>query len=169
MARKDFHKVVIGRSDVVTFVDFAHERIPAKIDTGAYHSAVHASNITVTDDGKKLTFTLLGEHPVFKSLAQKVETDSFKQVEIKNSFGHTTTRYEVKLRVKIGPKVFRAYFTLADRSELIYPLLLGRKLLNDRFLVDTSQSQVERTELKQKYSIDVPADEEALVALGELE
>jgi hypothetical protein len=166
MARTDFHKVIIGRSDSVHFVDLDIVDIPAKVDTGAYRSAVHASNIALSEDGKTLRFELLGGHPVYGALAIPVETSGFQEVEIFNSFGQREMRYEVRLRIKIGPKVFYAKFSLANRSTMVYPILLGRKMLNNRFLVDSSHSNVNRTELKSKYAITIPPDEEAQEAEG---
>lgn len=160
MARTDFHKVVIGRSEVIHFMDYDMADIPAKVDTGAYRSAAHADSITLSDDGKTLHFRLIGGHPVCGSLATEMSTNDFKVVTIANSFGQTEERYEVKLKVKLGPKIFKATFSLADRGKKIYPILLGRKMLNDRFLVDTSQAQLDRVELKRQYGISFPADEE---------
>jgi len=161
MARTDFHKVVIGRAELLHFMD--HEDmadIPAKVDTGAYRSAVHADKIQLSEDGKTLSFRLLGGHKVCGTLAAPMTTTKFKKVKIANSFGHEEERFEVKLKVKLGPKIFLATFSLADRSKKIYPILLGRKMLNSRFLVDTGHSQVNRLELKKKYGIEFPADEE---------
>lgn len=160
MARTDFHKVVIGRSESLHFMDYNMADIPAKVDTGAYRSAVHAESIRLSDDGKTLHFCLLGGHPVCGALATEMQTDSFKIVTIANSFGHEEERYEVKLKVKLGPKIFTATFSLADRSKKIYPILIGRKMLNNRFLVDTSEAQVNRIELKKQYGIVFPIDEE---------
>lgn len=157
-SKHDFHKVIIGRSEVLAFLDTPADRVPAKTDTGAYRSAVHASNI-VLEDGI-LQFDLLGDHPVCGALAQHMTTTEFKVVTVANSFGHEEERYEVKLKVKLGPKVFHARFTLADRSKKIYPILLGRKLLNHRFLVDSSETSLDRVTLKQQYNIDFPNDEE---------
>jgi len=84
----------------------------------------------------------------------------YKKVVVANSFGHEEERYEVKLKVKLGPKVFHARFTLADRSKKIYPILLGRKLLNHRFLVDSAKTSLDRVTLKRKYGIEFPKDEE---------
>lgn len=157
MATKhDFHKVVIGRAEVLSFVDLEMPNVPAKTDTGAYRSAVHATDITVEDG--VLSFTLLGGHPLCGALAQRVSVTDFKQVKVENSFGHAEERYEVKLRVKLGPKVFSAQFTLANRAQKVYPILLGRKMLNNRFLVDSSVSAVNRAALKKQYSIDLPLD-----------
>lgn len=134
--------------------------IPAKVDTGAYRSAVHADNIKLSEDGTTLHFRLLGGHPVCGALATEMNTNDFKVVSIANSFGHTEERYEVKLKVKLGPKIFYATFSLADRGKKVYPILLGRKMLNNRFLVDTAEAQINRIELKQKYGILFPEDEE---------
>jgi len=160
MATKhDFHKVIIGRSELLTFVNSETIGVPAKTDTGAYRSAVHAQNIAV-DENDVLSFDLLGGHPVCGAMSHRVVAESYKKVWIANSFGSREERYEVKLKVKLGPKVFHAHFTLADRSKKIYPILLGRKLLNHRFLVDSAESSVNRVELKKDYGIDFPVDEE---------
>ncbi|HET7302882.1 MAG TPA: RimK/LysX family protein [Candidatus Saccharimonadales bacterium] len=160
MARTDFHKTIIGRAEALHFVDLAIADVPAKVDTGAYRSAVHADKIRLSDDGKTLHFRLLGGHPLCGALATELSTTTFKTVFIENSFGHREQRYEVKLRVKLGPKVFSATFSLADRGKKVYPILLGRKMLNNRFLVDTAHAQINRKELKQQYGIEFPADEE---------
>ena len=49
---------VIGRSAEIKFVDFSDVLVPAKIDTGAYHSAIHATNIYV-DENQVLHFRIL--------------------------------------------------------------------------------------------------------------
>lgn len=158
-SRHDFHKVIIGRSEVLTFVGSEAIDVPAKTDTGAYRSSVHASDITVSSEGV-LSFNLLGGHPVCGAMAHRVEAEEFEKVWIENSFGHREERYEVKLKVKLGPKVFHARFTLADRSKKIYPILLGRKLLNNRFLVDSAETSLDRITLKKQYGIEFPNDEE---------
>lgn len=156
--RNDFHKLIIGRSERLNFVDFHIHGVPAKVDTGAYRSAVHATDIV--EKGGVVSFTLFGDHPVCGKMAQRISTDVFQKVIVANSFGHREERYDVGFRVKLGPKVFRAKFTLADRSKKIYPILLGRTMLNRRFLVDTNESAVDRVQLKQEYGIEFPKDEE---------
>lgn len=156
----DFHKVIVGRAELLHFSDYQIADVPAKVDTGAYRSAIHADNIKLIEDDTKLQFNLLAGHPVCGALAQTITVETFKKVKIANSFGQEEERYEVWLRVKLGPRVFGASFTLADRSKKIYPILLGRKLLNGRFLVDTMQTSVNRIDLKKQYGIEMPQDEE---------
>jgi len=156
--RRDFHKLIIGRSERLSFVDTHIVDVPAKVDTGAYRSAIHAGSITEHDG--VLTFTLLAGHPVCGAMAKQMTTRQFSQVTVANSFGHQEVRYEVRLKVKIGPKIFVAKFTLADRSKKIYPILLGRTMLNGRFLIDTDESAIDRVQLKREYGITFPPDEE---------
>lgn len=158
-SKHDFHKVIIGRSEVLDFVGTDALKVPAKTDTGAYRSAVHARDVVVDETGA-LSFEMLGGHPVCGAMAHRVTAEEYKKVWVANSFGHREERYEVKLKVKLGPKVFHARFTLADRSKKIYPVLLGRKLLNHRFLVDSAETSLDRVALKKMYGIDFPNDEE---------
>lgn len=158
MKRNDFHKVIIGRSERLDFVELEIHGVPSKVDTGAYRSAIHASDI-VEEDGQ-VSFTVLGGHPVCGTMAQRLSTRDFKKVTIANSFGHEEERYDVGFKVKLGPKIFKAKFTLADRSKKIYPILLGRTMLNRRFLIDTNESAVDRVQLKKEYGIEFPKDEE---------
>lgn len=152
--------MIIGRSEPITFVGYEQlAAIPAKVDTGAYRSAIHAENIHL-DDAGRLHFTLFAGHPTCADCATEIVTNKFSKASISNSFGDTEERYEVTMKVKIGPKIFNGSFSLANRAKKIYPILLGRKLLNGRFLVDTAFTGISRTELKAKYNISLPDDEE---------
>lgn len=154
------HLMIIGRSEPITFVGYEQlAALPAKIDTGAYRSAIHAEKIHFDKEGH-LHFTLFANHPVCKNCATEIVTDKFSKASVSNSFGDTEERYEVVLKVKIGPKVFNGHFTLANRAKKIYPILIGRQLLNGRFLVDSSFSSISRQQLKAKYNITLPDDEE---------
>lgn len=158
--RSNQHRMIIGRSEPITFIGYEKlAAIPAKVDTGAYRSAIHADNIYLDDTGH-LHFTLFADHPTCADCATEIVTDKFNKISISNSFGDTEERYEITAKVKIGPKIFNGSFSLANRAKKIYPILLGRKLLNGRFLVDTNFTGISRAELKTKYSISLPDDEE---------
>lgn len=154
------HLMIIGRSEPINFVDYPGlTDLPAKVDTGAYRSAIHAENIYV-DEAGHLHFVLFGNHPICANCATEIITDQYSTATISNSFGDTEERYEVTLKVKIGPKIFQESFSLADRSKKIFPILLGRKLLNDRFLIDPSFTSISRKKLKAQYNVALPQDEE---------
>ena len=150
---------IIGRSAELVFVDFSDVHVPAKIDTGAYRSAIHATDIRVDEDGT-LHFRILGDHPVCQEAAFEASTKNYKKVDIANSFGDHEDRYEVKLRVRIKDTEFVTAFTLADRKKKIYPILLGRKALKKRYVVDIDQTGVDRIALKERFKINLPEDEE---------
>ncbi len=87
-----------------------------------------------------LFFTILGPESEFYS-GKECSTDKYEMVEVENSFGDTERRYSITLRIKLGPKTVRTNFTLAARGKKTYPVLIGRKLLRGRYLVDVSEGQ----------------------------
>ena len=126
-------KRVIGRNDMIDFPDLGLTNVRVKIDTGAYTSSIHCFKISVEEG--VLSFFL----PAHRSEKhQKFTTDQFELKAIKNSFGQTEMRYVIKTKVILFGKSIRTEFSLADRSQMRYPVLLGRKLLRSRFLVDVS-------------------------------
>lgn len=159
MAKKQYYKILIGRAEFVSFPELFIDFVPAKVDTGAYRSAVHASNIKLTTKSGKsvLSFDLLGGHPC-SSYSRHIETKNFEETVIENSFGVSEERFTVMLKIKIGPRTVTTDFTLADRSMKPYPILLGRTLTSNRFIVDTAVSGVDRALLKKKMNIDLPLD-----------
>lgn len=131
------YKTVIGRAEPIDLLAGSTEiaGIAAKIDSGAYSSSVWASNIREEND--VLVFTLLGPtHEAYTG--EEISVKKYQKVKIENSFGKSEERYGVFLKVKFCGKRVTTFFTLSDRSKKIYPVLVGRKLLKGRFLVDVS-------------------------------
>jgi len=133
-------KKIIGRKEKITLPDLGLKSVWAKIDTGAFTSSIHAEEIReVDEDGKKvLKFEILMQgHMGFTG--KTLSFDEYKQKKVKNSFGQAETRYLVVTRIKIAGEIFSAEFTLSDRSSMKNSILLGRKILRDRFLVDVNK------------------------------
>ena len=57
-------------------------------------------------------------------------------------------------------KIFTTPFTLANRGKKVFPVLVGRKLLNRRFVVDSSKASVHRSDLKKRYNLEFDVDVE---------
>lgn len=126
-------KKLIGRTDIVDFPDLGLTDVRAKVDTGAYTSSIHCYNVKIIKD--QLVFYL----PAHKSEKRKrFVTKTFELKSIKNSFGQTEMRFVIRTRIVLFGKAFQAEFSLADREQMRYPVLLGRKLLRNRFLVDVT-------------------------------
>ncbi|MFM9840993.1 MAG: ATP-dependent zinc protease [Cyclobacteriaceae bacterium] len=129
----------LGRSDRVDLPGLGLENIHAKIDTGAYTCSLHCSRAEVING--KLEFVLLDEeHPEFTGM--KFTVKKFTQREIKNSFGEAEMRFVIKTSIKIFDRKIRAEFTLSDREKLRFPVLLGRKILRNRFLIDVTKKDL---------------------------
>jgi hypothetical protein len=75
-------------------------------------------------------------HPEYNEQEQKFT--EFFQKEIKNSFGEIEKRYIIKTIIKIGRKRIKSVISLTHRGNMRYPVLIGRKLLKNRFIVDVS-------------------------------
>ncbi len=133
---------ILGRNDRVDLPKLGIFDIHAKVDTGAYNCSLHCSRAEVVDG--KLEFVLLDEeHPEFTGM--KFVFKKYKQREIKNSFGEAELRYVIKTTIRIHDRLIRAEFSLSNRGNLKFPILLGRKILRDRFLIDVTKKDLSFT------------------------
>lgn len=129
----------LGRNDRVDLPGLGLYNIHAKIDTGAYTSSLHCSRAEVVDG--VLEFVLLDdEHPEFTGM--KFIFREFTMKKIKNSFGVAENRYIIKTTIKIFDEEILTEFSLSDRDALRFPILLGRKILRHRFLIDVSKKNL---------------------------
>lgn len=128
-------KRIIGRREYIDFPELGLTTIIAKMDTGAYTSALYCHDIR-EEDGT-LVFRLL--HPSYSNYDPREHRFTvYDQKDIKNSFGEIETRYTIKTIVKIGRRRIKSVISLTDRSDMRYPVLIGRKILNNRFIIDVS-------------------------------
>ena len=141
MAKKE--KVTIGRVDIVDLPDFGIENLHAKIDTGAYRSSLHCSNIHEEDGMLRFT-PLTGENE------HEISSDHWETKTVKSSNGEAQQRYVIQTRMILFGRVLKTTLSLTDRSEMKNPLLLGRKLLNGKFIVDVSQKNLSYEMKKEK-------------------
>jgi hypothetical protein len=128
-------KQIIGKKELVDFPELGIIGINAKIDTGAYSSTLHCRDIYLAE--KNLYFKVLDHsHPVC-NLKEHVFKE-FSRKKIKNSFGEIEERYIIKTKIKIAGRVIKSIISLTDRATMRYPVLIGRKLLKNKFVVDVS-------------------------------
>ena len=134
-------KQIIGMTDRVDFPDLGLFDVQAKVDTGAYTSALHCKDVQVVKVGlrSKLSFLLIDQTG---ETIRQFYVSQFNRRMIRNSFGVTEKRYVIKTRIVLFGQTIRTEFTLADRENLRNPVLLGRKLLRNRFIVDVSQKNL---------------------------
>ena len=130
---------VLGRYDRVDLPELGLYNIHAKVDTGAYNCSLHCHRAEVVDG--KLEFILLDqEHPEFTGM--KFVFDEFEKKDIKNSFGEVEKRFVIVTTITIFDEPIRAEFSLSNRGLLKFPILIGRKILRDRFLIDVKKKNL---------------------------
>ncbi|MBF9236930.1 ATP-dependent zinc protease [Hymenobacter sp. BT683] len=135
-------KRLLGRRELVDFPAFELGGIEAKVDTGAYTSALHCSNIHIETDAQQrpqLVVHLLD--PGHEGTDGRLLTFSeFALRDIRSSNGEVQERYVIRAVVQLYGQDFETDFSLSDRSDMKYPVLLGRSLLRQgRFVVDVSK------------------------------
>ncbi len=138
-------KKIIGRKEKISLPRLGLRLAWAKIDTGAYTSSIHAEQIReeIVEGKKVLAFqVLLPGHPCFTG--ETLRFEKYREKKVKNSFGHAETRYLIETKIRLAGETYTAEFTLSDRSSMKNSILLGRKLLRHRFLVDVTVSNLSR-------------------------
>lgn len=109
--------------------------LEAKVDTGAYTSSLHCSEIEVNND--TVRFIVLDDaHPSFEGKWFKLPIEKFTMV--KSSNGQTEERVVVKTVIKLLDEEFDIFLTLTNRKDMKYPVLLGRKFLQKKYLVNVN-------------------------------
>jgi hypothetical protein len=132
--------LVIGRNTLIEFIGHA-KNVPTKVDTGADSSSVWATNINVDKEGV-LSFTLFGKASTLYT-GEVITRKDFRVAKVRSSSGHEEIRYRTKIPIRISGKRIKVSFYLSDRSTHTYPVLLGRRTLNKRFIVDVSRKDYE--------------------------
>ena len=112
--------------------------LKAKLDTGAKTSSLHAKDIEIfkKDGDNWVRFRLEVEDTDGKDHDVVLERRRVRRVRIKEHEGEYDRRPVVRMSFCIAGERRSAQFTLADRSRFIYPVLLGRRFLEDHALVD---------------------------------
>ncbi len=122
-------KSVIGTTIDVALPDLKLYGVRAKVDTGAFTSSLHCSFIHIDSVRQKVVFTPL-DH------SKKYELPLVKISEVKSSNGIIQKRPFVMLKLHIAGKLFETMVSLTDRKGMKLPMLLGRRALRGRFVVD---------------------------------
>jgi hypothetical protein len=138
MTKKSPAKDVCGWREIVSLPELGVLHLRAKVDTGARTSSLHATNIHLFErDGEEWArFTIDAE----EDHDQIVEAPRVAHRMITSSNGESQERLIIKTELAMGTQIFRAEFSLADRSDMLFPMLIGRTALRRRFLVDSAKS-----------------------------
>ena len=113
--------------------------VEVKIDTGAYTSTIHCTQVRVEDNYLKCHF-MDKEHPDYDG--KEIVFDEYDVRVVKSSNGQTEARYRILTHITLFGNIYPIYLTLSDREEMRYPVLLGRNFLTHRFIVDINRTNL---------------------------
>lgn len=113
--------------------------IEVKADTGAATSSLHATDIQPFEkNGRSMVRFRLA----FGTKARELELPLVKVDDVRSSDGDEEQRFFVEVPLCLGKSRDRVLFSLNDRSKMRYHVLLGRRFLRDRYMVDSSRKYV---------------------------
>lgn len=130
-------KKIVGKREIISILDLELFDLDAKVDTGADSNALHCDDIFIDPHGF-VHFMLLDEvHPAYHG--RKMVLPLYKVKKVKSSNGETQLRPSIKVTVSFFGKEYKTVISLTNRADMKFPMLIGRRFLNKRFLVDVSQ------------------------------
>jgi len=131
-------KKIVGRKEIISIIDLELFDLDAKVDTGADSNALHCDDIVVDEKNETVTFTLLDEvHEAYHG--KRLTLPLYKIKKVKSSNGQLQLRPSVKVTVEFFGKRYKSVISLTNRADMKFPMLIGRRFLSERFLVDVSK------------------------------
>ena len=124
-------RITIGEVEDVILMPW-RVRLSARIDTGAATSSLDARELKVKNN-------------IAEFKLPKKYTDQWLRLPVVDwqnirSADFRERRPVVEITFCMGPKLIRTRITLNDRSKVTYPLIIGRNVLKDNFVVDCMKS-----------------------------
>lgn len=134
--------LVIGWRECVGLPEIGLPAIEAKIDTGARTSALHAEDVeTFTRDG--VPWVRFHVPHGDRLHAADCTAPLVDLRHVKNTSGEPEERLVIETMLRLNKRHWRIEVTLADRTNMTLPLILGRTALRrHRVLVDPGKSHL---------------------------
>ena len=138
MKKKHKNPIIdIGWREWISLVDINDFNLKAKIDTGATISALHATHIKEFDrNNERYVKFRIHQSKSYKIIKKPV----LGYKTIKNSFGKKQSRPLISISIKMGNNIIDTLITLAKRSNMTYPVLIGRSSLKKNYRINPRKS-----------------------------
>jgi len=127
-------RIMIGGTEEVLLLPWG-VRLPARMDTGAGISSLDARELKVKNNIAEFKLP-----EAYGGLELRLPV--IRWGHVRSSATTREKRPVVQLEIRLGPKLLRVEANLTDRSQLKYPLLIGRNALKQGFLVDVSKRNI---------------------------
>lgn len=134
---------LIGWREWVGLPDLGVIEVKAKVDTGADNSSLHAFDIERYSEGgiEMVRFEI---HPRQRkrrpSIACVAEVAGERKV--RNPGGRLETRPVIRTTLVVAGEKLDALVNLTTRDEMTFRMLLGRRTVRSRFVVDPGRSYI---------------------------
>jgi ribosomal protein S6--L-glutamate ligase len=132
---------LVGWREWASLPDLRVPHIKAKLDTGAWTSVIHAWDVQPFERGGQdwVRFVL---HPRQGDRKNSIRCEAriTDRRSVTSSSGHREKRYIIETVVNFGSETWPIELGLSDRDEMGFRLLIGRKAMRGRMLVDPESS-----------------------------
>ena len=150
-------KLVVGSTEWIYLTPPGHN-YQARVDSGATTSSLSAQEITRFERNGKPWVSFKLQHDDEAEPLQ-IEAPVVRNVRIRQASAEEVERRPVvQLTINLGSGLQQdAEFTLTDRSQMTYPILLGREFLRDIVLIDVGRKNVQPRFQPDDGKLPVPA------------
>lgn len=133
----------VGWREWVSLPRLGVDRIKAKVDTGARTSSLHAVHISTRQVGG-IAVVCFDVHPMQRSaqLLVKCQLPLVDERYVRSSDGTRELRPVVETDVQLDGLTWPIELTLTNRALMGFRLLLGRRALRRKFVVDPGRSWI---------------------------
>ena len=135
--------------------------VKAKLDSGALTSSLDARDIEMfeQDDEEWVRFRLkLEDQASGEVFSDQIERPLYRELSVRGAGGRDE-RPVVLLEVCMGDTIYEEQFSLRDREEMNYPLLLGRRTISHLGMLDVRETFLQEPESGENATV-VPHDPE---------
>lgn len=127
----------IGWAEYIDYPEWGIDGVKAKVDTGARSSALHVEDLEELD-AHHVAFDVIYSRTA-PHKRKRVTAKVVKWAPVRSSTGHYQRRCFVRTTIKIGDCEREIELSLVSREKMLFRMLLGRKALEGRFVVDVSR------------------------------
>jgi hypothetical protein len=136
----------IGRREYVAFPDWKIRHVRAKVDTGAFTSALDVLSYEMWQaDGQGLRVRLrLALNRKRPDRYRIVEAPVLRVISVCSTAGIRELRPLIETTIRLGPVTRRIRLTVTNRAAMRCRMILGREALRGAFVVDVSRKYLLR-------------------------
>lgn len=132
---------LIGWREWIAFPEWGIPAVKVKIDTGARTSALHAADLELVErEGQRLATFRVEPWQRSGRDSVRVSVPVIEEREVTSSSGEASSRPVVLATIDLDGAPHQIELTLTRRDDMGFRMLLGRKAMEGRYLVDPSHS-----------------------------